>query len=124
MALLDQMGAVPTAASTFMIWLHKWLLHMVYRDGNPLSCDKRAMGKSLAVHLYRCADARDYEVAEKLVLRRADLEQRWEGATALMHVAADLHLGIERSGGSCSRLRMAELLLFHRASVHARFDCR
>ena len=80
------------------------------------------MGRALAVYIYRCADAHDYQVSEQLVLRRADLEQRWESATALMHVAADVHNGIEDCNGSGSRVRMLELLLFHGANVHARLD--
>ena len=95
---------------------------MVYRDANPISPDE--MGKALAVCLYRCADEQDYNVAESLVLRRADLEQRWEGGTALMHAAADAHKGIESSKGSGYRVRMVELLLFYGANASARFDSR
>ena len=76
-ALFQEFGAIPSAKSEFMMWLQQWLTRMIYRDGNPFSHDRRAMGQALAVRLYRCADAEDYDVAEKLVLRGADLEQRW-----------------------------------------------
>jgi hypothetical protein len=122
--LLQRRGFTSVEIAGFMAWLEQWLMRMVYRDGNPLSRDKCAMGQALAVCLYRCADARDYEVAEQLVLRHADLEQRWEGGTALMHVAADVHNGIEHSKGCGSRARMVELLLFHRANVNSRLECR
>ena len=123
MVFFQQIGSVSSAASTFMHWLEKWLVRIVYRDGNPFSRDKCAMGQALCVCLYRCADARDYEVAENLLLRRADPEQRFEGGTPLLHAAADVHKGIEHSKGDGSRARMVELLLFHGADIHARLDC-
>jgi hypothetical protein len=121
-ALVREYDITPSATSRFMTWLEQWLRRMVYRDENPFSRDICAMGRALAVYLYRCADAHDYQVSEQLVLRRADLEQRWESATALMHVAVDAHNGIEDCNGSGSRVRMLELLLFHGANVHARLD--
>ncbi len=124
MTLFSMHGASPLETLRFMRWLEQWLMRIVYRDGNPISRDRVAMGQALAIYLYRCADAHDYEVAEQLVLRRADPEQRWEGGTALMHVAADVHNGIEESKGPGSRVRMLELLLFHGANVHSRLDSR
>jgi hypothetical protein len=123
MVFFQQIGSVPSAASTFMHWLEKWLVRIVYRDGNPFLRGKCAMGQALCVCLYRCADPRDYEDAENLLLRRADPEQRFEGGTPLLHAAADVHKGIEHSKGDGSRARMVELLLFHRADIHARLDC-
>jgi hypothetical protein len=120
--LFDEIGCPPSAASTFMSWLEKWLVRILYRDGNPR--DKCAMGQALCVCLYRCADEDDYEVAENLLMSRADLEQRFEGGTPLLHVAADAHNGVEHSKGDGSRARMVELLLFHGANVHARLDGR
>jgi hypothetical protein len=124
MAHVRVISSEPSAGLIFMTWLEKWLVRIVYRDGNPFLCDKCAMGQALCVCLYRCADAQDYEVAENLLLSRADLEQRFEGGTPLLHVAADAHNGIEHSKGDGSRARMVELLLFHGANVNARLDSR
>lgn len=120
--ILQKDGVPAEAVSKIMKWLEKWLMCMVYRDANPISIDE--MGKALAVCLYRCADQQDYNVAESLVLRRADLEQKWEGGTALMHASADVHKGIESSKGLGFRVRMVELLLFYKANANARFESR
>ena len=120
--ILQKDGIPIETVSKIMKWLEKWLMCMVYRDANPISRDE--MGKALAVCLYRCADQQDCNVAENLVLRRADLEQRWEGGTALMHASADVHKGIESSKGLGVRVRMVELLLFYNANVNARFESR
>ena len=77
LALFQEYGAISSAQSEFMLWLQQWLTRMVYRDGNPFSRDRHAMGQALSLCLCRCADGQDYEVAEKLVLHGADLEERW-----------------------------------------------